>query len=315
MTDLSQRRIEYELFLRKFVLVAPPSEVIRQVTQSIEPVSVATGGIIFEKGDAPRHIYFIVAGAVELAGDDDLVFTFGRGDVVGVVDAGARRPHLWTARATSPSELLMLPFADWLDALEDHPPFSSRVRRTIATALHGDRLRVPETGGFRAPPVDDEPLLLADSVLTRLLALREVEGFSGASVQALTELSEKAHMIHASAGQLVFPPGAAADKLLVVVRGEVHAEHRIAPPLAARFGRGQLVLECCGFGEVLGEYAITALRDTSIVVIDQTDIDDVTEDHFELFTSILRAVTLERERLRIALTRPPASIAKLGQAR
>ncbi len=307
MTDDAQRRIEYELFLRKFVLVAPPNEVMRHVTQSIEPLNVSAGAIVFEKGEAPRNMYFIVEGEVELAGDD-ATFKFGRGDVVGVIDAGARRPHLRTARATTAARLMVLPFADWLDALEDHPEFSSRVRRSVASALHSDRLGLGEDGGFPIPGPDDELGLLADSVLARLLTLRENDAFATASVQALTELAEKAHTVHAEQGQLVFPPGSAADKILVVLSGEVRAEHRIAPALSARFGRNQLVLEGAAFGEQLGEYAVTAVKDSSIIVIHQTDIDDVTEDHFDLFTSILRATTLERERIRVHLSRSPSTL-------
>ena len=311
MTDDSERRIEYELFLRKFVLVAPPNEIIRQVTRSIEELSVEAGGVIFEKGEAPRNVYFIVEGEVELAGDD-AVLKFGRGDVIGVIDAGARRPHLRTARATTAVLLFTLPYADWLDSLEDHPEFSSRVRRSLANAIHVERLRGGGNGGFPLPPPDDSLGLLADSVLTRLLSLREVDAFSTASVQALTELSEKARTVHATQGQLVFPPGAAADKILVVLAGEVHAERRVAPALAARFGRNQLVLEGAAFGEEIRTYAISALVDCSIIVIEQTDIDDVTEDHFDLFTSILRAVTLERERLRVQMSRAASAPPQLA---
>lgn len=310
MTDDPQRRIEYELFLRKFVMIVPTNEVIRQVTHAMEPLDVPAGGVVFEKGEPPRSIYFIVSGEIELAGDD-ATFRFGRGDVIGVIDASARRTHSRTARAITNAQLLVLSFSDWLDALEDHPTFSSRLRRSVGTALHTDRLTLGPRGGFPEPPPDDGLGVLADSVLTRLLAMREVDAFSSASVQALTELADKAHTVHASPGQLVFPPGAAADKILIVLSGEVHAERRIAPVLSARFGRSQLVLEASAFGEVLGEYAISAVTDASIIVIAQTDIDDVTEDHFDLFTSFLRATTVERERLRVYVNRPPSSPLRL----
>jgi CRP-like cAMP-binding protein len=287
--------IDREIFLRQFAPVPPPPEVARVISRAMRDVTVAAGGVVFEKGDAPRDLFFIVEGELDLVGED-ATMSFSKGAMVGIVDANVGRPHLRAAIAKTDVHLLALAYADWLDVLEDHPEFTSAARRSVANMTHEEIVQSAPTGSFDPPPPRIEGPPPASNVLMRLLTLRDVPIFQTASVQSLLELAERSQTRRVRKGEVAFAPGEAAGRIIVVMWGEVLVERRVAPVVLARFGHHQLVLGGAAFGTAASSYVITAETDALLMTIEFEDIDDVAEDHFDVVQSFLRSVTLERER-------------------
>ena len=294
MTEDPTAAIERELFLRQFTPVPPPKEVARVISRAMREVDLAAGTVLFETGEPARDLYFIVEGEVQLVGETSTVFR--RGAIVGIIDANSQRPYTRKAVALSNVHLLILPYSEWLDVLEDFPGFFAVTRDTMGELLHREISALAPGGGFPPPPplnADSAPLSL--SVLGRLLALREVQIFSTASVQALIELAERSHTLSVLAGEGVAPVGGLFGKLLVVLNGEITARRDGPPMVSASFGKHQLVLGAAAFGASVNEYRLTATRDSVLISLAVEDLDDVAEDHFDLVRSFLRATALERE--------------------
>lgn len=313
MKDEVTQQVQRELFLKQFSPTPPPAEVTRTLSRAMRDVFVRAGETIFEKGEAARSLYFIVEGEVELL-DELATLPFGKGAMIGVVDANIERPHLRKAVAKTDVHLLAFEYREWLEVLEDNPEYTSAARRKVADMLHGDMLLAAPSGGFGPPNPSQASDSNASTVLMRLLALREIPAFSSASVQALTELAERSHTRRLRRGELVYGPGGGVGSIVVVMWGELAVERRLAPVVTARFGRRQIVLGCAAFGSEIAGYAVTAISDSLIMSLGFEDIDDVAEDHFDLVRSFLRALTIERERLVIERARRQSNAPRSRQS-
>jgi CRP-like cAMP-binding protein len=104
-------------------------------------------------------------------------------------------------------------------------------------------------------------------------------------------------------------PGAGGQRLFVVVAGVVEVERAVAPIVHAAFGPGDLVLGSVSLAGLLTEYSMTARTDVLVLSFGASDLDDVTEDHFDLARSMFRGISLERVRILGAKMRtdPPAA--------
>lgn len=295
MTEDPTAAIERELFLRQFTPVPPPKEVARVISRAMREADLAAGTVLFEIGEPARDLYFIVEGEVQLVGETSTVFR--RGAIVGIIDANSQRPYTRKAIALTSVHLLILPYSEWLDVLEDFPGFFAVTRDTMGELLHREISALAPGGGFPLPRSLDaaESAPVSFSVLGRLLALREVQIFSTASVQALIELAERSHTLSVLAGEVVAPVGSLFGRLLVVLHGEVTARRDGPPMVSASFGKHQLVLDASAFGASVNEYRLTATQDSVLMSLAVEDLDDVAEDHFDLVRSFLRATALERE--------------------
>lgn len=308
--------IRRELFLRALAPGGPPAAAARRLAEAMQELRYAAGEVVFEQGEPADRVLFVVEGELEMSADGLEPRVYGPGSVVGVFDLNVGRPRLRTTRALTVARVIELGADDLWEMFEDHAEHSNHARRRLSHDHHLGLLELSPDGGFSEP--SDDPygawVSLAPAVVERLVVLRATPYFERASIQAVVELAERAEPLRARRGDLLFPPGAASDVALVVVAGVLEIERRIAPPLVARFGPGELVLGGAGFSGALVEYAVSAPSHAVVLCLRYSDIDDVCEDHPELTRSILRGMTLhlehtlaERER-RLASTRstPPA---------
>lgn len=291
----SATRIEREVFLRAFSVVTPPPEVASRIVQVLTDVRAKAGTVLFRRGDETRNALFIVAGQVDLIDEEGDEISFDPGSIIGILDLNIGRPRQRTAVARTDVHLLEMPYDAWVEILEDNPEYSARARRVVAGGLHDILLTLAPDAGF-GEPARREPF--ATDPVSRIMALRSSRTFGRARVQTLADLSARGQLVRADAGELVAPPGRELDRVFLILKGGVEVERRLSPVVRARFGVGELVLGPSAFSGALGRYAVTALEpDTTLLALEHNDIDDVADDHYDLVKSIMRQISIERDRL------------------
>lgn len=296
-------RVKRELFLRELMPTRPTPAVARQLVRMMSERHIEAGAAIYRHGEEADEIFFLVEGEVELVDPAgvDTTWRFGPGDVIGILDVNIERPRSRDATAIGPVELLSVRRDDWLEFYGDNLEYGARVRAVQGVALHGLREALGPGGGFEPRSVTAEQALEAAAVqgtlVERLVALRECPLLQTAGVQALVELADRSEIVRAARGELALRPGGAGSSLYVVLAGVVEAERRIAPVIRASFGHGELVLGGAAFGGGLDGYAVLALSDVVLLRFTTSDLDDVSEDHFDVVRALHRGLALEREQL------------------
>lgn len=86
----------------------------------------STGAVLFREGDAPRGVYIVHSGAVDLVfsarnGMTRPLQSAGEGQIVGLSSVVSRRPHDATAVVCVPSELGYVEGKKLMDLLERDP--------------------------------------------------------------------------------------------------------------------------------------------------------------------------------------------------
>lgn len=313
-------RVKRELFLRVLMPTRPPPAIARQLVSVMRDQVALPGEVIYEQGSEPDWLYFIIDGDVELTSDSEEPWRFQGGSLIGILDSNLQRPRSRTATALARTELLVIARDDWMEIFEDNLEYAAQVRQVQASAVHTLRQELGPDGGFEPRTLSPEEALEAavieGTMVERLVALRSSMHFQVASVQALAELAARGETVRAARGDIVLRPGGAGRGVYFVIAGIVEVERRVAPEIHAAFGPGELVLGGAGLSGDLNEYVVTARTDVTLLRLTVSDLDDVSEDHFELTRSFLRAMGLEREqimnqrarrqRVRAESTRPPA---------
>jgi CRP-like cAMP-binding protein len=267
----------------------------RRISAAMQDVHLQAGEVAFEQGASANHVYFIVDGSVKLTGKREM--TFGPKSVIGAIDAFLERPTSWTAVATTRAHLLKVRTEDWLDVVEDSFELASLVIRNISTAIQKLRSRPLPLGGFEgvdasiASAEATGPLHLVD----RIVLLRGVPVFAGASIQTLTSLAELSTEVRAEPREVLAPRGEAKRSMLVVVSGGISATPE-DPTLAGRFGPGMLVGGALALGNA-DAYELRAEAPTCALAIARADYFDVMEEHVSLFRAAMRGLFAENDAL------------------
>ncbi len=313
--------VQREMFLRVVGLARLPVAVARALAQTSSDVYFEPGATIFERGDHPDGVYFVVDGDVTLEAPGEEPWVFGRGAVVGVLDVNIERPRARTAVAQTTVHALFVQAEDFLEVLEDNFEFAIGSRTAVAAALHPFVIDLAPSGGFDEPePHDDFDVVPEMNAIAKLVVLRSTKVFSSASVQALASLAVVAENIELGAGEMLFEAGGDPDIVYVVGWGMVEIVRSQEPVVRARFGPSDLVGGMATFGGTLVDYAARAIVPSMVLRIAVADLDDVAEDHYDVTRSITQANAIERERLMTLAARARPSIApvsgtsKLGES-
>ncbi|MFO0548878.1 MAG: cyclic nucleotide-binding domain-containing protein [Polyangiaceae bacterium] len=266
------------------------------------------GEVLFERGAPADAVYFIVEGELEMqAADEEDPLVFGPNSIVGILDCNAGRPRLRSAVVSKPAKLLVMPYRVWLDALEDFPEFTSTSRRLVARGVHDMMLGLDASlehdGGLglldRPRPLDASVaarVARGDRVAT-MFALGQSRPFEACTVDTLADLAERVAVLTPPAGELLFGPQLGGNHLFIVVAGRVHIERRFAPIIRFEHQPGDTLLGGAALSGVLSEYSAIAGPRSVVLAVSFADIDDVSDDHFDLSRSLLRSTSLDRERL------------------
>ena len=81
---------------------------IVSIVPLLKPLKAQAGEIIFEEGDSPSEVFFIIEGRVNFCMDQVIFKTIDNGNYFGEIDMLFNRPRGHTAQAEIATELLSL---------------------------------------------------------------------------------------------------------------------------------------------------------------------------------------------------------------
>jgi CRP-like cAMP-binding protein len=298
--DDRSARLLREVFLAGFMSGLPAEDLAlatARLAAAMDDVRLQEGEVLYREGELPAEHYFVVRGEVKLETPGAPTWTLGDRALVGTLDVTIGRPRSRTATATRDTHLLRQSAGDWLDMLEDNFEMTRAGVQGLAAGVHRLRLELgrigPEHDGARSISHTDARRL---DLVERVFALRKVDLFTGADVQALMSLAEIAREVEFAPGEAVFARGGSNEALVLVLAGQVTVSDAESTRRDA-FGPYELVL---GSAAVSAEdLGYQARADTAVRVlrIGHEDYFDVMEEHFLLARSAMKALAIERELL------------------
>jgi CRP/FNR family transcriptional regulator, cyclic AMP receptor protein len=99
------------------------------------PIQYSTGNVVFHEGDAPRFMYIVLSGAVEIDAHGKHIEDVGAGDAFGILSLLDRRPRNITARAKVDSEVAVIDEKRFRYMVEEIPHFVWYVMDELAQRL------------------------------------------------------------------------------------------------------------------------------------------------------------------------------------
>lgn len=177
------RHVELELLSRCSLLSGLSREVLAEVLQAGSCRRVASKTIVFNRGDAGRQVYFLLAGGVKVGtlsheGREVIFDVLVVGDFFGEISLFDDKPRSGTVTTLVPCDFLVLEKSVFLHLLEKHPAVSLRLIKTLST-----RLRLMDDF------VEDVLFLDAEARLAkRLVALARIFGHVGANGEIKIDL-------------------------------------------------------------------------------------------------------------------------------
>lgn len=289
--------IERQIFLRSLNIARPHGSAAQQLASAMRDQMFPAGTVIFKRGDAAAHIYYVMTGDVELSLEGAEPWLFKPPSVVGILDVLQDRARERTATALTDVHAMYVAAEDYFDVLEDNFEFARAALCGVAANLHTLSLGLAPTGGFPEP---SGPVLPPSkgrlTLVERTLALYEAPAFRAASVQGVTRLAGLAEEVRFPEGAVISRVDEPCDALMVVARGLVQVR-RDDPTIEARFGAGSLVGGYATIGHATHQYETTVLAPTLALRVRKEDFFDLLEDHSEVTRSILAFLGVERERV------------------
>jgi CRP-like cAMP-binding protein len=290
--------LELELFLHAIGGAAPTGPVVAQLAAMTHEERYRPGETIHRAGAREGLLRFVVRGDVELRSPGAEPQRIPAPGMIGLADLLERRAHAHTAVALTDVRALVLHGDEWFEVLEENFEFTHSVIVRGASGLFDLRRELAPSGGFPDVPPDagaGRGSALLDLV-ERVVALRAVPCFAGATVEALALLAEPADEIALRPGQELRRQGAPARSFFVVASGVVRGE-RQAPDMHARFGPGSIIGGAAALGLV--EHPFTSVAESSAVLlrIRHDMLFDVMEDEVGLIRTVSSALAREREHL------------------
>jgi predicted acylesterase/phospholipase RssA/CRP-like cAMP-binding protein len=245
----------------------------------VASLHLSSGQVLAEEGSVAEDVYLIRSGrllALTKSADGELpLANLGPGDIAGelAVLIGARRNA--TLRAESECEVVAVPGAAFVTALEKFPDFAQSVATKAQHRQHQTELARFLTGLSRE----------VDASL-----IEEVEG--------------EAEWRTLAAGQTLFAAGEGADAAYLIANGRLQV---VGPDLnsddtvLAEPGRGELVGEMAIFERAVRNASVRAIRETSLLRLSRAAFDRVLEARPRVMVEIARSI------LGRTATRPSAS--------
>ena len=279
MPDRPHTAVQLLLTLRQFPGFAHAElGELATVAENVETRSYAAGEPVIS-GPPPR-----TGSALHLVVEGKLVSpesgkAWGPHDVLGALEAIARRHRRETVIADVPTKTLRLGARDYREILEDNFGLLTIARRSLARALlaagpHG----IPAVE--QPDPVPDRPL----DMVERMIVLRTRMPFGRGRVEALAALAQAAEEVRLPAGTELAAAGELATGTYVLLDGTVSGGASGSPFV---LGRGQAV----GALETLAEspfaHRVTARTAVRALRFPGAALFDVLEDHAEFALALL----------------------------
>jgi len=219
MTIADSARLKREILLRSMFPSMPIAAHVR-FTEVLEDVDAAPGELLFDVGDAPDRLYFLIEGRVAMEREGQAPWVFAPLAVVGVIDAVLERQRTRNCRALEPSRFLAVRIGEWFDMMEDNGQVARGAIRNFAAQLHRRWQKVAprlERHSDPPPPAGPGPLETYD----KILALRGAASLRSAGMQAIASLATVAVPVALKQGEVLFERGADDENLHFIARGSI----------------------------------------------------------------------------------------------
>lgn len=297
-------RVQRELFLRSITQAELSQAQMAQMIGLFRDVVFGEGDHLFHRGRASELAYFVIEGKVELRCPDNAPWKFEGPAVVGILDALLDEPHTRDAVATSDVRALEMVTEDYFEFLEDNYDFCQAIVSRNCKDLLDLSLSLAEPGSIfhqsgRGGLLHHTPR--AFSLVERLLILRRVKPFAGASTQALSSLARLAEESTFAEGDTIFRQGDQAHAVWIIARGEIALE-RDEPAVQTTRYAGEIVDGYTAFGDRRRQFTAVATTDVSLLRLHREDLFDRMEEHFDLTRSVFAFMADERRVINQAIS-------------
>lgn len=237
--------------------------------------------IITPARSAPLHL--VIEGKVVSPSGQ----SWGQHELVGALEAIARRRTREPITAEVPTRTLRLAAADFREILDDNFGLLTSVRRSLARSLLAE---VPTPPPPPARLTIDDALASMDSQLgmvDRLIILRRYMPFGKGRIEALAALAQASEEIRLPARTLVGKQDDPATSVLVLLDGTVHASHG-GVSFVLGPGHAPGALEC--LAEVPHSATMTTLTSIRALRFPNAALFDVLEDHTDLALAMVESL-------------------------
>ena len=258
---------------------------------------LSPGKELYREGDPPEHLYFMIDGAVRLTKTGAPPYALRGRWVIGGLEGFAAVTHARTATATAAFHAMQAPARGWVELLEDSFPLARAAVVNTARGVARLEERIPAlqrpASPRRAPlPSGDGSL----SLVERLALLAEVRMLGEAGVQSIVDLAAASDELRFEPGATLLARGAERREMLLVVSGEVIADHS-GPAIERAYGPGDIVCGVASFGAAGGAWQARAVTHTRVISFPIETWFDLMEEHFDLVRAALAALVARRELL------------------
>jgi CRP-like cAMP-binding protein len=117
------------------IFSSTPADVLRQLADALEEVSLSSGESLFTKGDLGTSMYVVVDGLVRVHIGDQTVVELGPRQIVGELAALDPEPRSASVSAIEPTRLYRIEQEMLLDLMADQPEIVQGVIRELAHRL------------------------------------------------------------------------------------------------------------------------------------------------------------------------------------
>jgi predicted MFS family arabinose efflux permease len=124
---------------------------VEGLADRMKRIEVRPGTVLVREGDTGDRFYVVEEGDVEVTVDGRPVATLGTGDYFGEIALLRDVPRTATVTATTPTSLLELERADFLEELVGHPVIRKAVEPTIEERMLEDEAGSSPPGGSEPP--------------------------------------------------------------------------------------------------------------------------------------------------------------------
>jgi CRP-like cAMP-binding protein len=297
MSETGIRRVSRELFLAAFGVPVEHLDawLIDRFTRSLEEHFVHAGDVLYGPARRLDFLYFMQEGRVLVTREGAAPWTFAGRWLIGTFELLRQGSHRRTATALLDFDALRIRGEALVELMEDSFLLTRGALVNSATTVAGLEARMPvvEDPDARSPP--PPPCRPLDSV-ERLIFLKQVGVFRGASVQALAELAAASSEVRLGAGEAFPLQDPDREQFLFVVEGQV-VTTRHEPDATRTYRSGDLVAGAAAIARKCQDWVARTTMPTRLLAMPLDAWYDQVEDHFDLARATLAALATRGDAL------------------
>ncbi len=250
-----------------------PQHTLHALASRLKSYPIAAGQALFKAGDAPRGLFLVEEGAIELRPEtsivDEDVQTITPGAIIGTLALLTNKPYTQTGVALEPTLLWALSNEQFQQFNTEHPALRRSLGRNVRARLG----------------TSDQAKAVA--------RLAQMPLFAELSPQTMQAIVQRMVLQHVPAGERVYNIGEPGDALYLIENGEIDLRAQNASGALEELARvgpngffGEMSLLT---GKIRTEDA-TALRHANLWVLYKSDLDALVADHPAIGTALSQGV-------------------------